>query len=128
MKVSLKTAFSILDGRLSTSIDDVYKMLNHIFDAEFMTHQLPTAMNRLKEINPEWFKNSVSVINDIKNSNNTDDFKELMELIDKGFPTYEIELGKVESKIDFLAGLVQVVYNLKEYELIFNGLNNKYYG
>ncbi len=106
MKVTLKTAFSILDGRLSTNMDDVYKMLNHIFDAEFMTHQLPTAMNRLKEINPQWFKNGVNVINDIKNSNNTDDFKELMELIDKGFPTYEIELGKVESKIDFLAGLV----------------------
>ncbi|MFT6845400.1 MAG: hypothetical protein ACJAUV_001595 [Flavobacteriales bacterium] len=81
-------------------------MLHHIFDAEFMTHQLPAAMNSLKEINPKWFKNGVNVINDIKNSNNTDDFKELIDLIDKGFPTYEIELEKVESKIYFLAGLV----------------------
>lgn len=113
MKVSLKTAFSILDGRLSTNIEDVYKMLSYIFDTEFITSQLPTAMNKLKEINPDWFKNGVSVINDIKNSNNTDSFKELMELIDKVFPTYEIELGKVEYKIDFLSGLVQVLYNTK---------------
>ena len=37
MKVSLKTAFSILDGRLSTDIGDVYKMLNYIYDENFMT-------------------------------------------------------------------------------------------
>ena len=44
MKVSLKKAFSILDGRLSTEIGDVYEMLNYIFDQDFMTHQLPTAL------------------------------------------------------------------------------------
>ena len=106
MKVSLKKAFSLLDGRLSTKIDDVYLMLNYIFDENFMTHQLPTAMRKLKEENPKWFSNGVSIINDIKKSNNTDDFKELMDLIDKGFPTLEIELGKLKSNIPFLAGLV----------------------
>lgn len=106
MKVSLKKAFSILDGRLSTDIGDVYEMLNYIFDDNFMTHQLPSAMRKLNEINPEWFQNAKNILNDVKRTNNTDDFKELMELIDKGFPTYKIELGKVDAKIDFLAGLV----------------------
>lgn len=106
MKVSLKIAFSILDGRLSTDVGNVYKMLNHIFDAKLMTHQLPVAMKELKRINPEWFKNGVGIINDIKRSNNTDNFEELMKLIDKGFPTYEIELGKVESEIPFLIGSI----------------------
>jgi len=106
MKVSLKKAFSILDGRLSTEIGDVYEMLNYVFDANFFTHQLPTAMRTLQEKNPEWFQNGVNIINDIKRTNNTNDFSQLMELIDKGFPTYQIELGKIDAKIDFMAGLV----------------------
>lgn len=104
MKVSLKKAFSILDGRLSTEMSDVYEMLNFIFDDNFMTHQLPSAMRKLQELNPEWFKNGVDIINDIKRTNNTDDFTELMQLIEKGFPTYEFELGKIDAKIEFLAG------------------------
>jgi len=106
MKVSLKKAFSILDGRLSTEIGDVYEMLNYIFDDNFMTHQLPSAMRKLNEVNPKWFQNAKNILNDVKRTNNTDDFKELMTLIDEGFPTYQIELGKVDAKIDFLAGLV----------------------
>lgn len=106
MKVSLKKAFSLLDGRLSTEIGDVYEMLNYIFDENFMTHQLPTAMRKLQEVNPKWFSDAVSIINDIKGTNQTDDFVELMNLIDNGFPTFEIELGKLKSDIPFLAGLV----------------------
>lgn len=106
MKVSLKKAFSILDGRLSTEISDVYEMLNYIFDDNFMTHQLPSAMSKLNEVNPQWFQNAKSMLNDVKRTNNTDDFGELMILIDEGFPTHQIELGKVDTKIDFLAGLV----------------------
>ena len=106
MKVSLKKAFSILDGRLSTDIDDVYKMLSYVFEADLHTHQLPTAMRKIQEVNPEWFSNGVNVINDIKRTNDTDDFSELMHLIDTGFPTFEIELGKIDFEIDALAGLV----------------------
>jgi hypothetical protein len=106
MKVSFKKAFSILDGRLSTEIGDVYEMLNYIFDDNFMKHQLPSAMRKLNELNPEWFQNAKNILNDVKRTNNTDDFDKLMTLIDEGFPTYQIELGKVDAKIDFLAGLV----------------------
>jgi hypothetical protein len=106
MNVSLKKAFSSLDGRLSTEIGDVYEMLNYIFDENFMTHQLPTAMRKLTEENPKWFSNAVSIVDDIKRTNKTDDFIELMNLIDNGFPTFEIELGKLKSDIPFLAGLV----------------------
>jgi len=109
MKVSLKKAFSILDGRLSTEIGDVYEMLNYIFDANFFTHQLPSAMRTLQEKNPEWFQNGVNIINDIKRTNNTNDFTQLMELIDNGFPTYQIELGKIDSKFELLAGLERFV-------------------
>lgn len=56
MKVTLKQSFSLLDGRLSSDIGDVYQMLNYAFDTSFWTHELPGAMDRLTEINPEWFR------------------------------------------------------------------------
>ena len=106
MKVSLKKAFSLLDGRLSTEIGDVYEMLNYIFDENFMTHQLPTAMRKLQEVNPKWFADGVSVIDEIKAIENTDDFAHLMRVIDFGYSSFEIELGKLKSDTPFLAGLV----------------------
>jgi hypothetical protein len=107
MKVSLKTAFSILDGRLSTKMEDIYEMLNYVFSDSLMTHQLPTAMRKLREANPKWFSEAVEVLNDIKKTNNTNDFSDLMLIIDNKFPNYEIELGKIDGKIGFFAGLIK---------------------
>jgi len=109
MKVSLKKAFSILDGRLSTEIGDVYKMLNYIFDENLMTHQLPTAMRTLQEKNPEWFQRGIDAINTMKESHKTNDFYELMKIFDEYYPDWEIELGKLDTKIDFLAGVESFV-------------------
>ena len=106
MEVTLKQAFSILDGRLSTEMGDVYEMLNYIYSDNLMTHQLPTAMRKLKNLNPQWFSKGVSIIDDIKQTNNTNDFPKLMKLIDVGFPTHKIKLEKVDNKIDLMAGLV----------------------
>lgn len=106
MEVTLKKAFSIIDGRLSTKIEDVYEMLNYIYDTSFMTHQLPTAMRTLKKENPDWFKGMVDVLNDIKKTNKTNDFDELMLIIDESFPTHTFKLGKLDKKIGFLDGIV----------------------
>lgn len=53
---TLLQLFSIVDGRLSTTIDDVYLMLNHICNTDLMTHHLPVALDYIKEKNPKWFK------------------------------------------------------------------------
>jgi hypothetical protein len=106
MRVSLKTAFSILDGRLSTNINDVYEMLNYVFDTELMSHQIPVGINKLIETNPDWFEEGIILIADIKRKNNTNDFKELIELIDINYSDHYIKLGKVESKISFVDGLL----------------------
>lgn len=105
MKVTLKQFFSLGDGRLSTEIGDVYKMLNYIFSMNIYTHQIPTAMRKLKEANPEWFSDAVSVIDEIKAIEGTDDFGQLMKAIDMGYTNFEIKLGKVDFEIEFLAGL-----------------------
>lgn len=105
MKVTLKQFFSLGDGRLSTEMGDVYKMLNYIFSMNIYTHQIPTAMRKLKEANPEWFKEGVSLINLIKSTEDTDDFEQLMKAIDTDYPDFKVELGKVDFEIEFLAGL-----------------------
>jgi len=97
MKVSLKKAFSLLDGRLSTKIEDVYEMLNYIFDEDFMTHELPDAMRKLKEENPKWFSDAVGVVDKIKSIEKTNDFQYLIKTIDFGYSSFEIELGKLKS-------------------------------
>lgn len=107
MKVKFKTAFSLLDGRLSTKIDDVYMMLNYIFSDNLYTHQLLTAMEKLKEINPRWFSDGIEKLNYIKKVNNTNDFNELMEIIDAFHSEYEIEITKISGEeIKFTDGLV----------------------
>jgi len=107
MKVSLKKAFSILDGRLSTEIGDVYEMLNYIFDANFFTHQIPTAMRKVQELNPMWYSAGVAHLEEIRSICGTNDFKTLIDCIDKDYsnPDYDIELGKLDVNIDFMAGL-----------------------
>lgn len=52
---TLLQLFSILDGRLSTEIGDVYEILNHVCDYHLMTHHLPIASNYLKIKNPKWY-------------------------------------------------------------------------
>jgi len=66
MNFTLKQAFSLLDGRLSTEIGDVYEMLNFIFSDNLFTHQLPSAMRKLNEVNPKWFADGVQLIEKIK--------------------------------------------------------------
>ena len=105
MEISLKQAFSLLDGRLSTSMQDVHEMLDYIFSDELFTHQLPSAMKKIKEVNPPWFAAGVSVLDAIKEANNTDDFEALMKIIDKGFLNYTIKLGKIEYLFPIDAGL-----------------------
>jgi len=57
-KFSLMQLFSIVDGRLARTIDDVYDILNHVTDMgeDLMTHHLPVAYSYLKEKNPKWYQ------------------------------------------------------------------------
>jgi hypothetical protein len=95
MQVTLKQFFNLGDGRLSTNIGDVCIMLNYIFDKQFMTHELPAVLKKLENKNPDWFSNAVSIIDDIKKSNYTNDFEKLMTIIDDGFPNLKIKLKKI---------------------------------
>ncbi len=88
---TLLQLFSLADGRLSTSIGDVYDMLNHICDSDLMTHHLPVAMNYLKLKNPKWFsevKERLETIGGLPLEENTTlktDFKAFTDVIKKKY-------------------------------------------
>ena len=97
-KFTLLQLFSLIDGRLSTSIDDVYEMLNHIMDDELMTHELPTAMSYLKTKNPKWFQELTENISNIKTILGTDDFEANIEYIKEG--GYEFDIPQLKDEVD----------------------------
>ena len=101
MKVTLKQAFSILDGRLSTKMDDIYEMLSFVFSENLFTHQLPSAMRAIQATPPQWFIDGVAIIDKIKETEGND-FHHLMEVIDRDYADTYIELEKLNIKIPFI--------------------------
>jgi len=95
MTFTLKQAFSLTDGRLSTTLGDIYDMLNFIFSANLFTHQLPEAYDKLKEENPEWFADAVKQLNAIK-AIVGNDFDALMKYIDEYHADTRVEFKKIE--------------------------------
>jgi hypothetical protein len=77
---TLLQLFTVIDGRLSTDIGDVYEILNAYTDDSLMTHHLPVAMDYLKLQNPDWFKSASLYLQGIK-STAGDDFNTLIEEI-----------------------------------------------
>ena len=79
-KFTLLQLFNVVDGRLSTSIDDVYAILNHVFNTSVWTHQIPEYMDRLKAARPLWFTVIEGEINALKRLHN-DDFNSIIKAI-----------------------------------------------
>lgn len=80
-KFTVKQLFSLTDGRLSTSMDDVSAMLTRATGRQLLTHELPIALNYIKEINPDWYVTSKEQLEEIKKEVG-DDFTVLMEYYD----------------------------------------------
>lgn len=94
-KFTLLQLFSIVDGRLSANIGDVYEMLNQYTGQSLMTHHLPVAMDYLKSKSPDWFMKAQVDIDTFKslvpkNDSKVSDFNELMKLIEAYTETYDI--------------------------------------
>ena len=96
-KFDLLQLFSLIDGRLSTEMENVYDMLNHICDDNLSTHHLPTALNYLKQKNPKWFQDLTARINFIKTYLNSNTFETVIGSIkDKYNEEYDIPQLKDE--------------------------------
>lgn len=94
-KFTLLQLFSIVDGRLATTMDDVYITLNHIMDDNLFTHHLPVAMDYLKQENPKWFRELKKKIKNIVKQctikeRNQKQFEWIIEEVKKDTTEYEI--------------------------------------
>lgn len=78
---SFKQLFSVVDGRMSTNIDDIYDILNHVTGESLMTHHLPVALDYLKSKTPLWLQDCTKRLDAMK-SEHGNDFLTLMGVID----------------------------------------------
>lgn len=94
---SLLQLFSLTDGRMSTSMDDIYDMLNHICDTELFTHHLPVAFKYLESKNPQWFQDAKT-----KNSEMGIDENTPFEVVLAKFKTFNpiIEVPQLKDEFD----------------------------
>lgn len=99
---TLLQLFSLIDGRLFTSIGEIYDMLNYICDDNLMTHHLPVAMNYLKEKNPQWLQDGKNQLDAIEalcpiKERTQEQFLWLMDYLKpKDNPAYEVPQLKEE--------------------------------
>lgn len=91
--------FSLVDGRLSTNMDDVYEMLNHICDVSLNTHHLPVALKYLRSKYPNWFKECTQKLTSIKNQLNDNSFETLIGYI-KNHWNEPIDVPQLKDEID----------------------------
>ena len=92
----LKHLFSIVDGRLSTSISDIQGILGVYFGRSVFTHELPELIEEVKSAEPDWYMQAKGLVDYIKWRNYTDDFGKLMDILDKYFSNVYI---MVEEKL-----------------------------
>ena len=92
----LKHLFSIVDGRLSTSISDIQSIFGVYCGRSVFTHELPELIDEVKSAKPDWYMQAKGLIDYIKWRNYTDDFVKLMDIIDKDFSNVYI---MVEEKL-----------------------------
>ena len=81
----LKQLFSIVDGRLSTSISDIQSIFFVYCGKIVFTHELPELIDEVKSAKPDWYMQAKGLIDYIKWRNYTDDFVKLMDILDKDF-------------------------------------------
>ena len=92
----LKQLFSIVDGRLSTSISDIQSIFGVYCGRDVFTHELPELIDDVESAKPDWYIQAKGLVDYIKWMNYTDDFVKLMDILDKDFSNVYI---MVEEKL-----------------------------
>ena len=92
----LKQLFSIVDGRLSTSISDIQSIFGVYCGRSVFTHELPELIDEVESAKPDWYMQAKGIIEYVKWRKHTDDFVKLMDILDKDFSNVYI---MVEEKL-----------------------------
>jgi len=92
----LKHLFSIVDGRLSTSISDIQSIFGVYCGRSVFTHEIPELIDDVESAKPDWYMQAKVLVEYIKWRNHTDDFVKLIDILDKDFSNVYI---MVEEKL-----------------------------
>ena len=92
----LKQLFSIVDGRLSTSISDVQGILGVYCGRIVFTHELPELIDEIESAKPDWYMQSKGLIDYIKWRNYTDDFVKLMDILESDYSNVFIKVEPIK--------------------------------
>ena len=93
---SLKQIFGIVDGRLSTNMNDIHAIMNIAFKEESFTHQLPEMMDVLRDQMPKWYRQADELIDYIKWEYRTDEFDKLMAILDSDYCNVFIKVEPIK--------------------------------
>ena len=92
----LKQLFSIVDGRLSTSISDIQRIFGVYCGRSVFTHELPELIDEVESEKPDWYRQAKGLVDYAKWRSYTDNFVKLMDILDKDFSNVYI---MVEEKL-----------------------------
>ena len=92
----LKHLFSIVDGRLSTSISDIQSIFFVYCGRSVFTHEIPELIDEIKSAKPDWCIQAKGLVDYIKWRSYTDNFVKLIDILDKDFSNVYI---MVEEKL-----------------------------
>lgn len=92
----IKQLFSIVDGRLSTSISDIQSIFCVYCGRSVFTHELPELVDEVESARPDWYMQAKGLVEYIKWRKHTEDFIKLMDILDKDFSNVYI---MVEEKL-----------------------------
>ena len=92
----LKHLFSIVDGRLSTSISDIQSIFGVYYGRIVFTHELPELIDDVKSAKPYWYMQAKGLVDYIKWRHYTDDFVELMDILDSGYSNVFVKVEPIK--------------------------------
>ena len=92
----LKHLFSIVDGRLSTSISDIQSIFGVYCGRSVFTHELPDLIDEVKSAKPDWYMQAKGLVDYIKWRHHTDDFVKLMDMLDKDYSNVFVKVEPIK--------------------------------
>ena len=92
----LKQLFSIVDGRLSTSISDIQSIFGVYCGRSVFTHELPELIDEVESEKPDWYRQAKGLIEYIKWRNYTDNFVKLMAILDSDYSNVFIKVESIK--------------------------------
>ena len=92
----LKHLFSIVDGRLSTSISDIQVILSVYCGRSVFTHEIPGLIDEIKSAKPDWYMQAKGLIEYIKWRHYTDNFVGLMDILDKDYSNVFVKVEPIK--------------------------------